>query len=205
LDLPTDLGEDRWVTAWEFKPGNRSIIEQAVLWIGQATPSRGTVSGNGVSTPAARIGSWTPPEAAIVYPSEVAQSLPAGSRLVLELRYRKSATPQTDQSAVALYFGSRPRRELRHRLLACGTSMIDRSVDALAVTPRASGAGESIEIVAQRPDRTVEALAVVPRYQPEYPISYRFRKAVRLPSGTALHLRSSSPNCAADLDFVARQ
>ena len=83
--------------------------------------------------------------------------------------------------------------------------MIDRSIEALAVTPRVPAAGESIEIVARRPDGTVEALCVVRRFEPSYPITYRYKHGVRLPRGTRLHLRSSSPDCAADLDFVALQ
>jgi hypothetical protein len=189
FELATDLTVDRWIVGWEFRPGNPSIIEQAALSI----------------APAASIGRWTPPEKAIMFPAGVAQRLPARSRVLLDVRYRKSATPQTDQSGIALYFGRRPAGELRHRSLRCGENVIDRGVGALAVTPRLPAAGESIEIVVRRPDRTVEALSVVPRYEPEYPITYRFRHSIHLPRGTVLQLRSSSQTCAADLDFVARQ
>ena len=138
-------------------------------------------------------------------PREWPQRLPAGSRIALELHYRKSTTPQTDQSGVAFQFGRRPRRELRHRSLACGATSIDRDIEALAVTPRASGAGASIEIVARRADGTVEPLASLSRYEPAYPITYQFRKNVRLRAGTVVDVRSSSPGCTAELDYVARQ
>jgi hypothetical protein len=189
FELPTGLRADRWIAGWEFRPGNRSIVEQAVLSI----------------APDTWLGSWTPPETAVVFPAGVARRLPAGARVLLEVRYRKSATPQTDRSGVALYFGRPSTRELRHQSFRCGATVIDRSVAAIAVTPRLPAAGESIEIVAHRPDRTVEALSVVPRYEPQYPITYRFRKTVPLPRGTVLQLRSSSPGCAADLDVIARQ
>ena len=133
------------------------------------------------------------------------QRLPAGSRLVLELHYRKSATPQTDQSGVAFHFGGRPRRELRHRSLSCGASSIDRDIEALAVTPRASGAGASIEIAARRADGSIEALCGRVEIRAGVPVTYRFRTGVRLRSGTVIDVRSSSPGCAAELDFVARQ
>jgi hypothetical protein len=189
VELPTGLIEDRWIVGWEFRPGNRSIIEQAILRI----------------APSMLVGSWTPPETAIGYPAGVAQRLPAGSRLLLELHYRKSATPRVDQSGVALYFGRRPSRQLQHRSLGCGTNTIEQALDALSITPRVGAAGESVEIVARRPDRTVEGLCVVRRYEPEYPLTYRFRTGVRLPGGTLIDLRSSSPDCGADLDFVAHQ
>ena len=196
IELATNLAGDRWVTGWEFEPGNRSIVQQAVVWIAPA-----------FSTPQTRgrrtfLGAWTPSEDEVVYPAGVAQRLPAGSRLEIDLRYRRSAAPQIDRSGIRLRFGARPARELRHRSLSCGASAIDRDVDALAVTPRAAEAGASIEVVARHADGSVEPLSVVPRYEPAYPISYRFRKNVRLTRGTTIETRSSSPGCSAELEFV---
>ena len=189
IELPTSLDGDRWVTGWEFRPGNRSIVQQAVLWI--------------LDSQRTFVGAWTPPDGASNYPAGVAQRLPAGSRLLLELHYRKSAAPETDRSGVAFRFGARPQRELRHRTLACDSTTIDRDIDALAVTPLATEAGASIEIIARPADGRVEPLSVVPRYAPEYPVTYRFRKAVRLPGGTTIDVRSSAPGCAVELEFVA--
>jgi len=189
IALPTRLAEDRWVTEWELRPGNRSIVQQALLFIEPDTP----------------IGSWTPPDGAVVYPHGIALRLPAGSRLALELHYRKSATAQTDRSGVALRFGARPARELRHRSLTCGSTAIERAVDVLAVTPRAAEAGANLEIVARHADGRIEPLSVIPRYEPAYPITYRFRKNVRLPQGTKIDVRSSSPDCSADLEYVAQR
>jgi len=186
IELPTDLAGDRWVTRWEFRPGNRSLIEQAVLRI----------------LPSTLVGAWTPPDDAIAFPSGVGLRLPAGSRLMVELHYRKSATPQTDRSGAAFWFGPRPAHELRHRSLACGAIAIDRDADALAVTPRAAEAGASIELVARDRDGGVEPLSVVPRYEPGFPLTYRFRKPVRLRRGTTIELRSSAPGCSADLDYI---
>ena len=188
VELPTGLGSDRWITGWEFRPGNRTILEQAII----------------SSVPGTVLGTWTPPEGALTYPSGIAYRLAAGSRLVLELHYRRSATPQTDRSALALYFGRRPKRELQHRELTCGVQALDRNIEVLAVTPRARAAGAAIEIVAARPDQTVEPLAVVRRYQPPYPVTYRFRNGVRLAAGSMLDVRSSTPDCAARLEFVGR-
>jgi hypothetical protein len=187
--LDTGLAVDRWIAGWEFMPGNRSIIEQAAVSI----------------APSTLIGTWTPGDSAVAYPTGVAQRLPAGARVVLELHYRKSATPQTDRSGVTFHFGARPRHELRHRVLPCGASEIDRDIEALALTPRVPDAGASIEVVARRVDGSVEALSVVPRYQPAYPIAYRFRNPVPLRHGSEVDVRSSSPDCSAELDFVALQ
>ncbi len=186
--VSTGLTEERWISGWEFRPGNRSLVEQAVLSIDPATP----------------LGAWTPPEPMVALPSGVTLRLPPRARIVLEVHYRKSATPQTDRSAVALYFARAPGRALGHRQLGCGTTVLDRSVDALALTPRLGSAGESMEVVAIRPDQTVDPLCVIPRYEPGYPITYRFRSGVPLPRGTSIQVRASSSDCSVDLAFVAR-
>jgi hypothetical protein len=188
IELPTGLDGDRWITGWEIRPGNQSIVEHAVL----------------LAAPGSVLGTWTPSDGAILYPSGVASRLAAGARLILELRYKKSAARQTDQSGVALYFGRRPKRELKHQRFPCGAQSTGDDIDVLAVTPRASSAGASIEIVAARPDDTMEPLSVVRRYQPQYPITYRLRHPARLPRGSVVHVRSSSPGCEAGMEFVTR-
>jgi hypothetical protein len=147
-------------------------VAQAVLWIDPATP----------------LGAWTPPESIVTFPKGVTLRLPPRGRIVLEVHYRKSSTPQTDRSAVALYFARAPGRALAHRQLGCGTTVLDRSVDALALTPRLGSAGESMEVVATRPDQTVDPLCVIPRYEPGYPITYRCRAAPRYRSGRPLQI-----------------
>ena len=186
--LPTNLPADRWITGWELRPGNRSIIEQAVVSI----------------APATRLGTWTPPDGALMFPPAVAQRLPAGAHLILELHYRRSASPQTDRSSVALYFGARPRHQLQHRVLACGVSAIDRDIDALSIAPHAAEAGASVEAVARHADGSVEPLAAIARFQPSYPIAYRFQDSIRLRRGSAIDVRSSAADCGAVLDFVTR-
>jgi hypothetical protein len=114
-------------------------------------------------------------------------------------------TPQTDQSGIALYFGDKPKRELRHRALPCGITVIGAAMEVLAVTPRAAAGGASIEVVARRRDGPVESLSVLPRYEPAYPISYRYRTGVRLTAGTTIDVRSSEAGCSATLDYVAGQ
>src|SRR5438067_1280800 len=129
--------------------------------------------------PDAPLGSWTPLETTIAFPGGVAQRLVPRSHVTVDVRYRKSAVPQTDASALILYLGPRPARELRHRSVACGTVEFDRPVDVLAVQPRAAG-GESIEVVARNRDGEVEPLSVVSRYEPEHTVTFRLRRARHL-------------------------
>jgi hypothetical protein len=185
--LPLVSEDDQWIWAWRAEPGDRRLLEQAVLAVGD-TP----------------IGTWTPLDGRIEYPRGVAQRLPPGSTLSVTLRYRKSSEPRSDRSAVVLELGPRPARELQHRTLACGAQAIDRDIDVLAVTPRPAQAGGSMEIVAYGPRAAVEPLCVVSRFQPEFAVTYRMRTPLRLGRGTRLDVRSSSDACDATIDYLSR-
>jgi hypothetical protein len=152
-----------------------------------------------------RIGTWVPPDGPVRYPPAVGVRIPAQSRLVLEMSYRKSAERQTDRSSVALYFAKSPLRPLGYRQLACGATPVEAAIEVLAVEASADAAGESIEVAAIRPDGSVEPLCLVPRFQPGHRPTFRLRNAVALPAGSVLEVRSSSPACSAGIEFAAAQ
>jgi hypothetical protein len=178
---------DRWITGWEFHPGAARLVDEATVTIGSET-----------------LGTWTPFDARIDFPSGVGQRLRRASRVGISVRYRKTTEPQRDRSSLVLRLQPRPRRELRHRLFGCGIESIDRDIDVLAVRPHAAAADDTIEVVAHRPDDSLEPLCVVSRYQPTYAVTYRLRTPVRLTRGTRIDVRSSSTRCEAMIDFVRR-
>jgi hypothetical protein len=186
FELSPAIDEDRWITAWTFEPDARALVQEATVLVASDA-----------------LGSWTPLETTIAFPSGVAQRLVPRSHITVDVRYKKSAVAQTDASALILYLGPRPARELRHRSVACGGVEFDRPVDVLAVQPRAAG-GESIEVVARNRDGDVEPLSVVSRYEPEYPVTFRLRRAAHLPAGGRVDVSSSSRECSANLDYVER-
>jgi hypothetical protein len=187
ISLPTTLAGDRWIAGWEFYPGNRALVEEAVFSI------QGAV-----------IGSWTPFDTHIAYPGGMADRLPKGADVTVAIHYRKSAEPQTDRSALTLDLIPGPQREVKHRILRCGAHPIDQDVDVIAVTPRPAAAGDSMEIAASGPRIGVEPLSVLSRFRPEYAVTYRLRVPMRLRAGTRLDVRSSSDACVATLDYVTR-
>lgn len=188
FEVATREMTDRWITSWEFTPGNRSVVEGATLWI----------------APGTRVGSWTPLDSAVVFPPGTGERLGRGSRLIMEVRYRKTSETQVDRSRLNLHLASRPLRQVHQRSFSCGTSKINTAIEALAIRPLASGAGESVEVVAKQPDESIEPMVLVPRYAPSYATTYRLRKPVRLAAGTQLTVRSSSGGCSADLEFLSR-
>jgi hypothetical protein len=185
--LPLASNRSRWLSAWAFEPGDRSLVEEATLSI------------DGIA-----VGSWTAFDDRIVYPRQTADRIPRGAVVSVAVRYRKTSTPVVDRSAITLYFDRKPSRELRHMVAGCGRQTFDGDVELLAVKPIAAAAGDSIEVVAFGCDEVVTPISVVSRYRPEYPVTYRLRTPVRLAKGSRVEIRSSAPGCAAQIDYVER-
>ena len=185
--LPLASNRNRWLSAWAFEPGDRSLVEEATLSI------------DGIA-----VGSWTAFDDRIVYPRQIADRIPRGAVVSVAVRYRKSSSPVVDHSAITLYFDRKPSRELRHIVAGCGPQAFDGDVELLAVKPVAAAAGDTIEVVAFGSDEVVTPISVVSRYRPEYPVTYRLRTPVRLAKGSRVEGRSSAPGCSAQIDYVER-
>jgi hypothetical protein len=186
FEIPLDVNTERWLTAWQFEPRERSRVERAVLG----------VAGSG------RVSSWVPPETTIVFPAGVANRLPARSRLTVDVSYRKGPTPPRPGGRISLYYGAEPLHELRHTILPCGSTTLDEAVDVLTIAPAANASGSTIEATAERPDRSVEPLILISRFVTWYVPDYRFRSALRLPRGSRVDVRSSAARCSLALDYV---
>jgi hypothetical protein len=189
IEVPAGNMETRWITGWAFRPGDAALVERAVLSI-----ARGDF-----------LGSWVPGDARVRLPPGVAQRLPRSAVLAIDLHYRKSSATQMGPGTLELSFGRPPGRRLQHRALQCDGNHLEEDVEVLAITPLASSAGDSVDIVARRPDGSMEPLVVIPQFDPGYPVTYRFRNPVPLPATTLLNVRSSSPGCSVALEFIGRR
>ena len=188
FEAASQLPATRWISAWAFRPGSAAVVERAVVSI---------VGGN-------QLGTWTSGEPVIHYPAGVGQRLPAQSTLTVEIHYRKSTAQDMPPSALDLYLGPRPQAELDHQVIGCQLRTFPVAIEALAVTPSAVSAGDSVEVVARRPDASVQPLVVIPQFDPGNRLTYRFLKPVLLPRGTSIDVRSSAEGCGAVLEFINR-
>ena len=186
--LRTREKSDRWIHAWRFTPGNSRLVKQARIALA-----------NGET-----LGVWVPPAHDVVMPTGVAQRLPAGSELTVEVEYAQPQEPATDRSKVALFFGAEPARELRQMVLARGPSTLAEGLDLLSLRPQFEASGESMRVVAQRPDGSSEVLLWLRHFDEGHQLTYRFRRPVALPAGTKLHVFSFDATATAHLEYVRR-
>ena len=90
--------EDRWVTAAEVVPGNRSVVHHAIVFIsapGQQNPDNyGWLA---AYVPGQRIAALKPGQARLI---------PAGSRFIFQMHYTPNGSVQEDQTKIGLIFTS---------------------------------------------------------------------------------------------------
>ncbi|HZS10171.1 MAG TPA: hypothetical protein VFD58_35415 [Blastocatellia bacterium] len=202
--LPTNLAADAWASAVDFQPGNRSIVHSATFAIERSGKGRG---GGLVSE---KLGEWVPGQSAASLPEGVGRLLPAGARIVLKIRYRKTSEAASDLSAVGIYFakGEAIRQANEVKIAPVATTipagvekrrvkaswLVKEATEALAVRPLLYPLGKSVEVTAYRPDGTAEVLIFVKNYRHDWQPGYYFKSPVPLPAGTRLEVTAYLDN-----------
>jgi hypothetical protein len=210
--LPTALKEDRWVTAIDLQPGSGSVVHCATFYLLKAEGGRmkdekeqAGVSSSLILPPSSLvIGTWVPGQKTVALPGDVAQLLPAGSRIAVRIHYRGAGEGGNDASALGLYFTKTPpRRQLQEigiansqALIPAGAGLyqvtaaftIKDDAEAFAIRPGVNPLVMSLQATAYRPDGTQEVLIWSRGYQFDWQPTYYFKQPVSLPRGTRIEV-----------------
>jgi peroxiredoxin len=130
--LPTNLAEDKYVTAIEVRPGNGRVVHHAIMFYDsqgrarkleqqeRARPKKPTEEDRGPGysmsmglgflpgfLPQGGLGGWAPG----MIPRHLAEGvgfyLPKGSDVVLQLHYHRNGRVESDRTSVGLYFAKK--------------------------------------------------------------------------------------------------
>jgi mono/diheme cytochrome c family protein len=158
--VPTNLTEDKWVRAIEFRPSARKVVHH-VLFAYDASgaarkldgrdghPGFGGMSAIGVAGAAGNAGSlggWAVGATPAFMPEGVALPLPKGSDIVLQMHFHLTGKPETEKSVVGIYFADKAP---------------ERRVFALQA-PALFGFGAGIDIPAGEKKYTIEDSLTLP-------------------------------------------
>ncbi|MFO0902071.1 MAG: redoxin domain-containing protein [Pirellulales bacterium] len=155
--LPTEFGEDRYVTAMEVLPGNARVVHHVIAFLdtsGRARQLDDRDEGPGYLTsagfpgffPAGGLGGWAPGNQPSELPSGMARVLPKRADVVLQVHYHRSGKPETDRTRIGLYFSRTP---------------VDRAVRNLPVLPLGGPLGD-LRIPANNARYEVKTTFVLP-------------------------------------------
>jgi hypothetical protein len=209
--LPVISNEDRWISAYDFHPGNGSVVYGASFFIernarkaGNRTDESCAMSGEAANLES--LGQWVPGQAVNHLPNGIGRLLPANSSVLLKIHYRKNGEATTDRSRLGLYF-AKDRINKAARTVIIGpiidrggkrgiagngrvraTHTVTAPTEAVAIRPLLFPYAESMEARAYRPDGTIEVLIWTKRYRFDWQPVYYFRRPLALPRGTRIEV-----------------
>ena len=119
FSLPTNLKENKFVKAIEFRAGNKRLVHHSRISVDTTQTMRitdaksiddSTISEYGKIRMKEEFWSgWVPGNNPVVYPDGVAKQLTAGSDLLINIHYAPNLLPkEIDSSSVNLYFSKEP-------------------------------------------------------------------------------------------------
>jgi peroxiredoxin len=131
--LPTNLSEDKFISAIEVRPGNKRVVHHTLNFLdtlGRGKkleeeerqrvkkpdeqdhgPGYTVAMGVGFFPPSGQLGGWAPGNVLRRLPDGVGYVLPKGSDLVLQIHYHRTGKVEMDQTRIGLYFAQKPVTE----------------------------------------------------------------------------------------------
>lgn len=175
--------EDKWVTGVQVVPGNRSVVHHCIVFI---RPPDGTRF-QGVGW----LGGYVPGQKPLPMRAGYGRFVPAGSKLVFQMHYTPTGTPQEDATKLGLIFGS--DAEITHEVITVMginqdfeippntpdyvvTGLADRfpqNGELLGMTPHMHLRGQSFEVTLES-DSGLERVLEVPHYDFNWQHFYLF-------------------------------
>lgn len=206
FSLPTGLAQPRWLSGFDFRPGNGAHVHHAAFELEKPSiTNKDEACGEAAGEP---LGYWQPGQPAWQFPAGTALHLPAGARVRLKVTYMLNGAATSDRSQLALYFakpatGAAAPHAVRSLALAPppttlavkpelqqlkASYTLNAPAAAVAVRPLLFPFGQSVEVTARRPDGSSEVLIWARNYRYDWQPSFVFKKPVTLPRGTRLEV-----------------
>ena len=221
VTVPTNLPEDTWISAHEFRPGDRRVIHHVISEVleddGVPATAEVKLQRNRERTRArgARVGGYVPNRLGSVYEDGVAVRLPAGADIEAQMHYTTIGEPVLDQSSwgvVVAPAATSDRRQAGGGAVANLLFRIEpgnpayevrakRQIDEPAylsnMMPHMHVRGKSAKYIVTFPDGREEVALWVPNYDFNWQIRYQLEEPIFMPAGSTLEAvftYDNSPN-----------
>ena len=198
--IPTNLTEDKWVQAYEIRPGNRAVVHHVIA---SAQPPGGSAQDE--RTPGRiGLGGVTPNKPGVVLPKGVARRLRAGSEIIFQMHYTTNGMETSDRTSIGLIFAKEPPVKMSrgNNILnagflipagaanheVSGSRVFNEDTTLLDMTPHMHMRGKDMVYTARYPDGKSEILLSVPKWDFNWQITYHLAEPKVLPKGTKLEV-----------------
>lgn len=223
--IPTSLPSDTYVSAIDIKPGDRQTVHHVIAYVDTTGASQkldDDAAGAGYtcfggpgftisSLGAATLGGWAPGARPSMLPENVALSLPAQSRVVLQVHYHPHGIKTIpDQTQIGIYFAKKKPQQLVYILPLINQTFTippndpDYKVTASAtagwpvhlylIAPHMHLLGRKMNVMATMPGGEQKCLINVDDWDFNWQGMYMFSQPLTIPYGTKLSLEASYDN-----------
>lgn len=218
--IPTNYDTDRFVTALEVRPSNRTVVHHVIAYLDTsgkarekdaADPGPGYTSFGGIGvTPSGTLGGWAPGLVPRLSPVGTGTLLPKGADIVLQVHYHKSGKPETDLTKIGLHFAKWPVDKRIRNLMVINPLLrippgdsnvmisaekpVNKDITILSVTPHMHLLGKEMKLTAKLPDGTDKKLVNVTDWDFNWQTIYGFKEPIKLPAGSQVDLAARYDN-----------
>ena len=207
------LTEDKWVTAAEIQPGERSVVHHVLVFAKTDSELR-KFDGEGAFL-AAYVPGFLPQQ----YPTGMAKLLPAGAKLIFQVHYTPNGKATKDTSRIGLLFADEasvthavmtsearktggliipPNANNSRHEASSPKSPVD--VQLLNLMPHMHVRGRSFRYELQTADGRKERVLDVPRYDFNWQTSYQLAEPLSIPAGSSMHVVAHYDNSENNLN-----
>ncbi|MEE8130787.1 MAG: hypothetical protein V3T48_10880, partial [Vicinamibacterales bacterium] len=222
VTVPTNLTEDIWISAHEFRPGDRRVLHHVIATVleDDGKPATGEVKlqrdGTRTRAPGASVGGYVPNRLGTVYENGVAVKLPAGADIEAQMHYTTIGEPVFDQSSWGVVLTREPDSTLRRARggrVANLTFAIEPGNADYAVTasrtieedtylanmmPHMHVRGKSAKYTVKYPDGREEVALWVPNYDFNWQLRYQLEEPIFMPKGSVIEAEFHYDNSGAN-------
>ena len=207
------LTEDKWISAAEIIPGNRSVVHHVIVFM--------TASGKLFEEEQQMVLAYVPGMRVAPFGKGMAKRIPKGSKLIFQMHYTPNGIASEDRTRIGLVFAD--PAEITHEVRTAvasnrrfriepqkdNQSFESRSVNIpvemqlISLSPHMHLRGKSFRYELTLPDGTKETLLDVPRYDFNWQTSYLLSEPRTIPQGSKLKAYATfdnSPNNLANPD-----
>jgi hypothetical protein len=107
--LPYEFAQNSWITGLQVVPGNAKVVHHVLVWLDSSHQSDALVGPDG-SYPCfgapgfatTLLGAWAPGAVPNEMPPATGLAIPKGARIVINVHYHPTTTPETDATSIDL-------------------------------------------------------------------------------------------------------
>ena len=199
--IPVEIGldRDRWVRAYAFDIGDKSVLHHVVAYTQDAKQQKQNSSGGGSRT---NFGGYAPGRDYVEFDNNTGVLLEEDMRFMVQFHYTTVGRPVTDVTRIGLYFQDEaPEFPLSRTAIMNGEFVIppgDSDFDVTArativkdsylynIAPHMHYRGKRVKYWAEYPDGTREDILSIPNFQHNWQMIYRLKQPKLLPAGTVI-------------------